>query len=141
VQRILDELARAGFVGTEEKRGVGRPSTIYTYKGGSFKVDLDELLSQYEYRSSIVREKGASDIRYSYDVDKEIVNAVIVGGKHGKKIKFDQKMGKFLWWVPPPDSEGTSIESIAEKASLQVFEAIQYALQFIRINVIEEVKK
>jgi predicted transcriptional regulator len=141
VQRILDELARGGFVDTEEKRGVGRPSTIYTYKGGSFKVDLDKLLSQYEYRSSFVREKGSSDTRYSYDVDKEIINAIIIGGRRGRKIKLDQKMGKFLWCVPPPDSEGESVESIAKEASVQVFEAIQYVLQFIRLNVIEEVEK
>jgi hypothetical protein len=50
-------------------------------------------------------------------------------------------MGKFLWCVPPPDSEGESVESIAKEASVQVFEAIQYVLQFIRLNVIEEVEK
>ena len=141
VQRILDELARGGFVLTEEKRGVGRPSTIYTYKGGVFRVDLDELLSQYEYRSSVIREKGSSEISYSYDVDREIVNAVIIGGRRGKKVKLDQKIGRFLWCVPPPDSEGESVESIAREASIQVFEAIQYVLQFIRLDVIEEVKK
>jgi predicted transcriptional regulator len=141
VQRILDELARGRFVETEEKRGVGRPSTVYTYKGGSFKVNLDELLSQYEYRSSFVREKGSPGIRYSYDVDREIVNAVLIGGKKGEKIKLDQKMGKFLWCVPPPDSKGASVESIAKESSIQVFEAIQYVLQFIRMDVIEEVKK
>ncbi|MBN1694435.1 transcriptional regulator [candidate division WOR-3 bacterium] len=141
VQRILDELARDGFVETEEKRGVGRPSIVYAYIGGSFQVDLDKLLRQYEYRSSIVREKGDGNIRYSYDVDKEIVNAVIIGGRRGKKIKLDQKMGKVLWYVPPPDSEGASVESIAKEVSIQVFEAVQYVLQFIYLNIIEEVKK
>ena len=141
VQRILDELARDGFVETEEKRGVGRPSIIYTYKGGSFQVDLDVLLSQYEYRSSLIREKGFSEISFSYDVDKEVVNAVIIGGRRGKIIKLDQKVGKFLWYVPPPDSKGASVESIAKEASIQVFEAVQYVLRFIHLNVIEEVEK
>jgi len=97
VQRCLDTLEKYGFIVTEEKRGSGRPSKIYSYVGGSFNVNIDELLSEYMMRSERVRETGNPDIMFSYDVDKEIVNAVLVGGKKGRKIKLVYLKNVFLF--------------------------------------------
>ena len=86
-QRILDTLEKYGFVTSQEKKGIGRPSKIYSYIGGKFKIDLDELLNIYQNRLLKIRETGNPEITFSYDIDKEIINAILLKGKTGKKIK------------------------------------------------------
>ncbi len=140
VQRYLDTLEKYGFTATAEKRGSGRPSRIYTYIGGSFNVNIDELLREYMMRTEKVRETGNPDVIFSYDVDKEIVNAVLVGGKKGKKVKLDEKEGRFLWLVPPPDSEGEVIENIARDGSIAVPDAIKTVLELKELGVLEVIK-
>lgn len=137
VQRHLDTLVKYNFIATDEKRGTGRPSKIYSYVGGSFSVNLDELLQEYGLRSEKVRETGNSNIAFSYDVDKEIVNAILIGGKHGEKIKLDEKEGRFLWLVPPPDSKGEIIENIARKVGIAVPDAIKMVLELKELNILE----
>jgi predicted transcriptional regulator len=140
VQRYLDTLEKYGFIVTDEKRGSGRPSKIYSYVGGSFNVNIDELLSEYMMRSEKIRETGNPDIVFSYDVDKEIVNAVLVGGKKGRKIKLDEKEGRFLWLVPPPDSAGEIIEKIARDVGIALPDAIKMVLELKELDVLEVIK-
>ncbi len=137
VQRVLDTLAKYGFVKTDEKRGVGRPSTTYSYLGGKFIVKLDELFSGYDLRNKLVRESGQAEVSFSYDVDKEIVNAILIGGKKGKKIKLDSRSGRFLWLVPPPDSRGETIESISQKAGVPLIDAIKFCLEMQDLEILE----
>lgn len=137
VQRVLDVLEKYGFVGSSEKRGVGRPSKTYSYLGGEFKVNLDDLLSDYDLKSRLVRETGNSEISFSYDVDKEIVNAILIGGKRGQKVKLDSKTGRFLWQVPPPDSQGEMISEISERAGISLIDAIKFCLEMERLGVLE----
>jgi hypothetical protein len=137
IQRCLDTLDKYQFVKTGEKHSLGRPSKIYSYQGGRFQVDFDGLLSEYEMRKKLIRETGNPGILYSFDVDKEIVNAVLVGGKTGKKIKLDEKEGRFLWAVPPPDSKGELIETIARNARIPVTDAVRFILDFSKYNIFE----
>lgn len=138
IQRVLDVLEKYGFVITEEKKGIGRPSKNYVFVGGKFTVDFNDLLTLYQTRLRKIRESGNPGVSFSYDVDKELVNALLLGGKTGKKIKLDEKSGRFLWLVPPPDANGESIESIANKAGMTVHDAIRFTQELIRMNVIEE---
>ena len=138
IQRVLDVLEKYGFVTAEEKKGIGRPSKNYSFVGGKFTVDFTELLSLYQSRLRLIRESGNPSVSFSYDVDKEIVNAVLLGGKTGKKIKFDEKAGRFLWLAPSPDATAESIESIASKAGMAVHDAIRFAQELIQMNVVEE---
>jgi len=140
VQRVLDTLENYGFVKSKEKRGVGRPSKNYSYLGGEFKINLDKLFSGYDLKEKIIREKGNTEISFSYDVDKEIVNAILVGGKKGEKIKLSLKTGRFLWLVPPPDSKGETIESISKKASIPLIDAIKFFLEMQDLEVLEAIK-
>jgi predicted transcriptional regulator len=137
VQRVLDTLEKYGFVRSSEKRGIGRPSKTFTYLGGEFKVNLDGLLSDYALKDKLVRESGNSDISFSYDVDKEIVNAVLIGGKKGEKVKLDPKTGRFLWLVPPPDSQGDPISQISSEAGLSLIDAIKFCLEMQDLGVLE----
>lgn len=137
VQRVLGTLERHGFVKSSEKRGVGRPSKTFSYLGGEFKVNLDELFSDYDLKDKLVRETGRSEISFSYDVDKEIVNAILIGGKKGKKVKLDLKVGRFLWLVPPPDSRGEAISHISEKAGISLIGAIKFCLEMQDLGVLE----
>jgi len=137
VQRVLDTLERYGFVSSSEKRGIGRPSKTFTYVGGEIKVNLDELLSDYDLKDRLVRETGDSEISFSYDVDKEIVNAILIGGKRGEKVKLNPKTGKFLWLVPPPDSRGTSISQLSNKAGLALIDAIKFCLDMQDLGILE----
>jgi hypothetical protein len=139
IQKVIDVMEKYGFVSVDEKKGVGRPSKIYRYKGGSFKVDLDILLEEYQLRLKTVRESGKPNISFSYDVDKEIINAVLIGGKSGEKVKLEEKNGKFLWLVPSPDSKGRTIEDIAKEAGIPVPDAIRFAMEMIQLGIIEEV--
>ncbi|MBN1409694.1 MAG: MarR family transcriptional regulator [Spirochaetales bacterium] len=141
IQRILDTLEKYGFVRTDEKKGIGRPSKTYFYLGGQFTFNLDEMTGLYETRDKKIREKGDPNVRFSYNVDKEIVNAVLPGGKKGKALKLDEKSGKFLWCVPPPDSAGATVREIAEKSGMPVMDAIRFVLEMIDLNVIEETGK
>lgn len=138
IQRVLDVLEKYGFATTEEKRGIGRPSKNYSFAGGKFTVDLNELLSLYRTRLRTIRESGNPSVSFSYDIDKELVNALLIGGKTGKKIKLDEKSGRFLWLVPSPDATAESIESIANKAGMAVHYAIQFTEMLISLKVIEE---
>ncbi len=140
VQRVLETLAKYGFVAVEEKRGVGRPSRNFTFRGGKLTVDLDELFSDYSLKDNLVRESGNPDISFSYDVDKEMVNAVLIGGKKGEKIKLDPKTGKFLWLVPPPDSKGESIERLCAEAGIPLIDAIRFCLEMEEIGVLEVIR-
>jgi hypothetical protein len=139
VQKVIDVMEKYGFVLIEEKKGVGRPSKIYSFKGGSFTVDLDMLLDEYQMRLKIIRESGNPNVSFSYDVDKEIINAVLIGGKTGEKIRLEDKQGKFLWLVPPPDSNGKTIEEIAKEAGIPVPDAIRFANEMIDLKIVEEV--
>lgn len=140
VQRVLDTLAKYGFVKTDEKRGKGRPSTTYFYLGGRFTVHLDELFSGYDLRLKRVRESGHAEVSFSYDIDKEIVNAILIGGKKGKKIKLDSRSGRFLWLVPPPDSRGESIESLSQKAGVPLIDAIKFCLEMQELEILEVIQ-
>lgn len=137
VQRVLETLARYGFVSVEEKRGVGRPSRNFTYLGGTLTVDLDKLFSDYSLKDNLVRESGNPEVSFSYDVDKETVNAILIGGKKGEKIKLDPKTGRFLWLVPPPDSKGETIEHICKEAGIPLIDAIRFCLKMEEIDVLE----
>ena len=140
VQRALETLAKYGFVDVEEKRGVGRPSRNFTYKGGKLKIDLNELFSDYDLKNDLIRESGNPDISFSFDVDKEMVNAILFGGKKGNKIKLDAKTGKFLWLVPPPDSKGETIENISQKAGVPLIDAIRFCLKMQELDVLEVIQ-
>lgn len=122
----------------EEKRGIGRPSKNYTFVGGKFTVDFTELLALYQNRLRLIRESGNPSVSFSYDVDKELVNAILLGGKTGKKIKIDDKAGRFLWLVPSPDAKAESIESIASRAGMAVHDAIRFTQELIDMKVVEE---
>jgi hypothetical protein len=129
VQRSLDTLERYGFVASEVRKKPGRPSRAYRYLGGTYSIDLDAILSEFELKDHKIRESGRPDIGFSFDVDKELVNAILVGGKQGEAIKLDEKMGKFFWFVPPPDSSGETIASLAERAGISVVDAIRFVLE------------
>ncbi|MDH5386483.1 MAG: transcriptional regulator [Candidatus Aminicenantes bacterium] len=140
VQRVLETMEKYGFVSTKEKGGVGRPSKTFSYIGGDFKVNLDDLFSGYDLKDKLVRETGSSDVTFSYNVDKEFVNAILVGGKRGKKIKLDPKTGRFLWLVPPPDSKGETIESISSQAGLPLPDAIKFCLDMQDLEILEVIR-
>ncbi len=140
VQRVLDTLEKYGFVKSKEKRGIGRPSKTYSYLGGGFKINLDELFSGFDLKNKTIREKGNTEISFSYDVDKEIVNAILIGGKKGKKLKISPRTGRFLWLVPPPDSKGETIESISRKAGIPLIDAIKFFLEMQDLEVLEAIK-
>ena len=140
VQRVLDTLEKYGFVESKEKRGIGRPSKTYSYLGGEFRINLDKLFSGYDLKEKIIRETGSPEVSFSYDVDKEIVNAILIGGKEGEKIKLNPKTGRFLWLVPPPDSKGETIESISSKAGIPLIDAIKFFLEMQDLEVLEAIK-
>jgi predicted transcriptional regulator len=140
VQRVLETLEKYGFVKSKEKRGVGRPSKIFSYLGGEFKVNLDKIFSGYDLKDKLIRETGIDKISFSYDVDKEVVNAILIGGKKGEKIKLDPKKGRFLWLVPPPDSKGETIESISKKAGIPLIDAIKFSLEMQDLEILEVIR-
>jgi hypothetical protein len=137
VQKSLDAVERYGFVEAKLVKKQGRPAKVYRYLGGSYRIDFDELLAEYELRNRRLRETGKSDISFSFDVDKELVNAVLVGGRRGEKMRLDEKSGRFLWLVPPPDSEGEKISVLAEKAGISVIDAIRFVEEMKGIGVVE----
>jgi len=103
-------------------------------------VDLNELFSDYNLKNNRVRESGNPDISFSYDVDKEMVNAVLIGGKKGEKIKLDPKAGRFLWLVPPPDSKGETIENICREAGVPLIDAIRFCIDMQELEVLEVIQ-
>jgi hypothetical protein len=137
IQRYLDTLEKYGFVECSDKKGIGRPSKIYSYKGGSFEVHINSLLEEYKLRLRKVRDAGNDEVSFSYDVDKEVINAVLIGGRSGKKIKLDEKSGRFLWMVPPPDSKGETIEKLAKAAGIPVVDAIRLVTEMEQLSVLE----
>jgi predicted transcriptional regulator len=137
IQRSLDTLERYGFVAVELQKKQGRPSKIYRYIGGGYTIDLDALLVEFELRNNRLRETGRQDISFSFDVDKEIVNAILVGGKQGEIVRLDEKMGRFIWFVPPPDSQGDTISALAGKAGISVIDAIRFAEEMRDLGVVE----
>jgi len=140
VQRVLETMGKYGFVSAKEKGGVGRPSKTFSYIGGEFKVNIDDLFSGYDLKDRLVRETGKPEVSFSYNVDREYVNAILVGGKRGKKIKLDPKTGRFLWLVPPPDSRGETIESISSKAGLALPDAIKFCLDMQELEILEVIQ-
>jgi hypothetical protein len=141
VQKILDVLEKYDFVTTKEKKGIGRPSKIYFYKGGSLNINLDSLLHIYSKKSLLIREKGNTDVKFSYDVDKEIINIILLGGKKGETIKLSEKAGRFLWILPSPDSIAEEIEKLASRSDFPLIDAILLTEELIKKNVIEVIKK
>lgn len=133
-------LEKYDFVSGMEKKGIGRPSRIYTYIGGKLSINLDELLTLYLLRVKKIRETGNPKVSFSYDVDKEIVNVILIGGKTGEKIRLNDKNGKFLWLLPPPDSAGETVENLARRSGMPVTDAIRFVQDMIGLNIIEEVK-
>jgi hypothetical protein len=137
VQRSLDILERYAFVAAEIQKKQGRPAKTYRYVGGEYTINLDSLLAEYDLRNNRLRETGRPDISFGFDVDKELVNAIMLGGKHGTITRLDERMGRFFWFVPPPDSEGETISVLAEKAGIPVIEAIRFAQEMKDLGVVE----
>jgi hypothetical protein len=137
VQKSLDAVEKYGFVEASVLKKQGRPAKVYRYLGGGYRIDFDELLAEYELRGKRLRETGRKDISFSFDIDKELVNAILLGGRQGEKIRFDEKTGRFLWLVPPPDSEGEMISSLAEKAGLSVIDAIRFVDEIKEYGIVE----
>ncbi len=140
VQKILDGLCRYGFVDTTIKKGIGRPSKLYTFRGGEFKININDMLDEYAKRSRKIRELENENVQFNFDVGKEIVNAVIIGGRRGMKIIFDEKEGSFISLIPPPGSSGKTIEELAEKSAISVLDAVQLTGQLIDYSIVEVVK-
>lgn len=127
VQHVLDALESEGAVTSTTMRGtIGRPSKAYRYRGGVFTIDLGALLADYGRRMQHVRDAGNPAVSYSYDIDHEVINAVLVGGRRGTRITLDSRMGRLFWLVPPPDSKGIQIQELAEKAGVPVLDAVQF---------------
>jgi hypothetical protein len=137
VQKSLEAVEKYGFVETTMAKKQGRPSKVFRYIGGGFRIDFDELLFEYALRNRRLRETGRGDISFSFDVDKELVNAILVGGRQGEKIRLDEKRGRFLWLVPPPDSDGERIIVLADKAGISVIDAIRFVGEIKKIGVVE----
>jgi hypothetical protein len=137
VQKSLDAVEKYGFVETSVLKKQGRPAKVFNYIGGGYRIDFDELLAEYELRNYRLREKGSADISFSFDVDKELVNAILVGGRQGEKIRLDEKTGRFLWLVPPPDSEGERISALAEKSGMTVIDAIRFVDEIKEYGILE----
>ena len=137
VQRSLDILERYGFVSAELQKKQGRPAKTYRYLGGEYTINLDSLLAEYDLRNNRLRETSRPDVSFSFDVDKELVNAVLVGGKQGTITKLDERMGRFFWFIPPPDSEGETIANLAAKAGISIIEAIRFAEEMRALGVVE----
>ncbi|HPX16724.1 MAG TPA: hypothetical protein PL068_09175, partial [Petrotogaceae bacterium] len=77
------------------------------------------------------------DISYNYDIDNERIKQVIIGGRKGTKVELEDKSGKFLWMLPPPDSEGESIEKLASQSGMAVLDAVKFVRDMIEIGVME----
>ena len=70
----------------------------------------------------------------------QLANAVFVGGKHGNRIKLEERAGRLLWLIPPPDSNGAPIVALARKAAVPILDAVRMCMEFQKNNIIEEVQ-
>jgi predicted transcriptional regulator len=139
VQRALEVLERYSFVSSTELKAIGRPSRVFQYRGGSFTINLDLILDEYSLRSTKIRDAGREDVSFMYDVDHEVINGILIGGRGGKFLKIEEKTGRFLWLVPPPDSQGETIEDIAKKAGCPVLEAVRISVELKGMGILEYV--
>lgn len=137
VQSYLNVLDKYGIIKSEIKKGLGRPSNIYNYVGGSFNINFDELIEKYSYKDRLVRDYGNENIKYSYDIDKEIINDIIIIGKKKETMKFDSREGRFLWLLPPPDSKGDSIENLCNMCGITIMESVDLVLSLNEKGVVE----
>ncbi len=83
VQRALEVMERYSFVVSSEIRTIGRPSKAYGFRGGSITINLDSILQQYALKSKKVRDAGREDVSFQYDVHREIVHGIMIGGRGG----------------------------------------------------------
>ncbi|MDN5343303.1 MULTISPECIES: HTH domain-containing protein [Oceanotoga] len=137
VQNYLETLEKYKFVVYKEKKGLGRPSKLYSFKGGSFEVNLNELLEKFYIKNKKIRDAGNEKIKYSYDVEKEIINTIIIDKHKKETIKLDSKSGKFLWLLPPPNSNFESIEKLCLKSGFSILEAVELCLYLQKKGVLE----
>jgi predicted transcriptional regulator len=141
VQKILDGLTKHGFVEYEWKGGIGRPSKLYSYIGGSFEINIDALLSEFSDRYMKIKERVGHDIRFNLDVDKGVVNALILDKRGKNKIILDKREGEFLNLLPTPDEDYLEINFMAGKSGMPVLEAIEFVKSLEEINLIDIEKK
>ncbi|HOO33779.1 MAG TPA: hypothetical protein PK466_14680 [Thermotogota bacterium] len=137
VQKILDGMTKYGFVEYEWKGGIGRPSKLYSYIGGSFEINIDSLLNEFSDRYMKIREKAGHEIRFNLDVDKGVVNALILDKRGKNKILLDKREGEFLNLLPTPDEEYKEIYLLASKSGMPVLEAIEFVKGLKEINLID----
>lgn len=137
VQKILDGMTKYGFVEYEWKGGIGRPSKLYSYIGGSFEINIDSLLSEFSNRFIKIKEKAGHEVRFNLDVDKGIVNALILDKRGKDKILLDKREGEFLNQLPTPDEDYMEINLMASKSGMPVLEAIEFVKSLEEINLIE----
>lgn len=128
VQSYFEVLEKYSLVNSKMKKGLGRPSKLYKYAGGEFKVNLDELTDKYSMKSEKVREKPNELVKYSFDVDKEIIKSIYIT-KPKEKINLDNKRGKLMWLIPSFDSDGIKIEELAKSSGLVLIEAIEFIIE------------
>jgi len=140
VQKILDGLAKYGFVDSKIKKGIGRPSKLYRFLGGTFNVDINAMLSDYSKRIQKIREKANDEVQFNFDIENELINALFIGGRRGKKILFDEKEGKFVSLIPPPGSTGKKIEEISEKSGLPILDAVRLSMELVDLEVAEVIE-
>jgi predicted transcriptional regulator len=127
VQSYFEVLEKYGLISSKMKKGLGRPSKLFKYTGGEFRINLDDLTKSYSLKNNKVKEKPNDFVKYSFDVDKEIIKSIYLSKKD--KINLDNKKGKLLWLVPNYHSDGENIEKLAESSGLAVIEAIEFLLE------------
>ncbi|QTA38742.1 transcriptional regulator [Thermosipho ferrireducens] len=133
VQRYLEVLEKFGIVSSKIEKKIGRPSKKYTYVGGTITIDINDILKIFELKSKKFRMK-TEDLKYSYNLKKEIINGVIY---RGKKIEFSESEGKILFLIPPSDSSGISAKEIFERIKMSEFDILCIIKKLIDLDLIE----
>jgi len=137
VQKYLEVFEKYSVVSSTVQQKIGRPSKIYKYIGGEIRLNMDVVINLLEEKDLKYREAKIDDVAYDFDPKREMIKAIIMGKRRGKKITFDEFEGKVLWHVPPVDSDGKSAIVISKESSVPLIITLEALQKFRKLEIVE----
>ncbi len=151
VQDFLDSMAEYGIIDKKEVFEGKRPYYRYAIKEKKIEViiNLDEAFIKKELNNTEfrIKERKNANAKYTIARNGEYFSTVTVWIGEGRetkerKINLTTSQGQFLYFLPFPDGEPTTIDEIMEKASINSLnkgEILDIVSELEKLKVIEKI--
>ena len=154
IQDFFEAMHEVGILSKEEVTEKKRPYFRYKLKKDKIKLELnlDALFSKESQQGKLtdkIKECSDSSSRFSVSRDRQYISNVYIWIGKGRdrrerKINLSMPQGRFLFYIPFPSADPSSIEFIMEQAKIDKAhkgEIMDIVNDLVSLGVIERFKQ